>query len=84
MTIQIRVLGPGCSNCHNLEANARAAAAQLGIEANIELTGDRAVFAQYGLLATPGLVVNNRLVSGGRVPSVAEITTLLVNILATA
>jgi len=84
MTLQIRVLGGGCANCHNLEANARTAAAQLGVEATIELSGDRTVYARYGLLATPGLVVNDRLVSGGRVPSVAEITTLLTNVLAAA
>jgi len=84
MTLHIRVLGGGCANCHNLEANARTAAAQLGVEADIELTGDRTVYARYGLLATPGLVVNDRLVSGGRVPSVAEITTLLTNVLAAA
>jgi len=84
MTLQIKVLGGGCRNCHNLEANARAAAAQLGVEANFELTGDSATYARYGLLATPGLVINDKLVSGGRVPSVAEITTLLANILAAA
>ena len=84
MTLHIRVLGGGCANCHNLEANARTAAAQLGVEADIELTGDRTVYARYGLLATPGLVINDRLVSGGRVPSVAEITTLLTNVLAAA
>jgi len=84
MTLKIKVLGGGCANCHNLEANARAAAAQLGVEATFELSGDRSVYARYGLLATPGLVVEDKLVSGGRVPSVAEITTLLTNTLAAA
>ena len=84
MTLKIKVLGGGCANCHNLEANARAAAAQLGVEATFELSGDRSVYARYGLLATPGLVVDDKLVSGGRVPSVAEITTLLTNTLAAA
>ena len=82
MTLTIKVLGGGCANCHNLEANARAAAAQLGVEATVEHSGDRAVYARYGLLATPGLVINDRLVSGGRVPSAAEIVTYLTNALA--
>jgi small redox-active disulfide protein 2 len=81
MTLQIKVLGGGCANCHNLEANARAAAAQLGVDATFELSGDRAEYARYGLLVTPGLVVNDRLVSGGRVLSAAEITTLLADAL---
>jgi small redox-active disulfide protein 2 len=82
MTLTIKILGGGCENCHNLEANARAAAEQLGVEATIDLTGDRAEYARYGLLATPGLVINDKLVSGGRVASVAEVTTLLTNVLA--
>lgn len=82
MALNIRVLGGGCANCHNLEANARAAAEQLGVEATVEHSGDRAVYARYGLLATPGLVINDRLVSGGRVPSAAEIVTYLTNALA--
>jgi small redox-active disulfide protein 2 len=82
MTLTIKVLGGGCENCHNLEKNARDATAQLGLDATFELTGDRAEYTRYGLLYTPGLVVNDKLVSAGRVPSVAEITTLLVNALA--
>lgn len=82
MTLHIKVLGGGCANCHNLEKNARAAVAQLGMEATFELTGDRAEYTRFGLLYTPGLVVNEKLVSAGRVPAVAEITTLLVDALA--
>jgi hypothetical protein len=82
MTLHIKVLGGGCENCHNLEANARAAAAQLDAEATFERTGDPAEYARYGLLYTPGLVINDRLASAGRVPTVAEITTLLTNVLA--
>ena len=82
MALHIKVLGGGCANCHNLEANARAAAAQLGIEATFELTGDPTEYARYGLLATPGLVVNGKLVSGGRVLAASQIVTLLTDILA--
>ena len=82
--MQITVLGGGCENCHNLEKNARAAAVQLGIEAIVEHSGDHADYARYHLLYTPGLVVNGKLVSAGRVPDVAEVATLLATALAGA
>ncbi len=80
--LQIKVLGGGCENCHNLEKNARAAAGQLGIEASFELTGDPAEYKRYRLLYTPGLVVNGKLVSAGRVPDVPEVVSLLATALA--
>jgi small redox-active disulfide protein 2 len=82
VSLHIKVLGGGCANCHNLEKNARVAVAQLGADAEIEHVSDPAEYARYGLLFTPGLVVNEKLVSAGRVPSVSEVTTLLVNELA--
>lgn len=84
MTLNIKVLGPGCTNCVNLEKNARAAVAQLGIDATVEKLTNPADFARYGLLYTPGLVVNEKLVSAGRVPDVAEVTTLLASVLSTS
>ncbi len=77
--MNIKVLGPGCANCQNLLKNAHEAAEQLGIEATFEKITDRSEYPKYGLLYTPGLVVNDRLVSAGRVPTPAEITTLLAN-----
>jgi small redox-active disulfide protein 2 len=82
MSLHIKVLGGGCANCHNLEQNARTAVAQLGADAEIEHVSDPAEYARYGLLFTPGLVVNEKLVSAGRVPAVNEVFTLLVNELA--
>ena len=84
MTLHIKILGGGCANCERLEKNAKQAATQLGVEATFEKSGDTKEYARYCLLATPGLVVNDKLASGGRVPSVAEITTLLTNVLAAA
>ncbi len=78
-TMNIKVLGPGCANCVNLMNNAKTAAAQLGIKATYEKLTDWQDFVQYGLRATPGLVVNEKLVSSGRVPTPAEITTLLAD-----
>ena len=63
--MQIKVLGGGCENCHNLEKNARAAVEQLGIEATSSMSGDHAEYPRYRLLYTPGLVVNDKLVSAG-------------------
>jgi small redox-active disulfide protein 2 len=82
VSLTIKVLGGGCANCHNLEQNTRAALVQLGADAEIEHVSDPGEYARYGLLFTPGLVVNDKLVSAGRVPAVNEVVTLLVNELA--
>jgi len=82
MTLHIKILGGGCANCERLERHTKQAVEQLGVEATFEKSGDYDEYARYGLLATPGLVVNEKLVSAGRVPSVAEVTTLLVDALA--
>ena len=77
----IKVLGSGCPNCRRLEAVARQAATQLGIEARIEKITNHEEIHQYPILATPGLVINEKLVSAGRVPSTAEVTTWLADAL---
>jgi small redox-active disulfide protein 2 len=82
MTLHIKILGGGCANCERLEKNAKQAVAQLGVEATFEKSGDTKEYARFGLLATPGLVVNDKLVSGGRVPAPSQIVTLLTNELA--
>lgn len=73
----IKVLGPGCRNCKNLERVARQAVDELGIEATVEKVTDYPTIVGYGVLSTPGLVVDERLVSSGRVPSVGEVRDLL-------
>jgi small redox-active disulfide protein 2 len=83
MPINIKVLGPGCNNCHLVEENAKAAVAQLGLEAEIEHVIDRAEYPKYGLLFTPGLVIDGKLVSGGRIPSVTDISGWLNAVAAT-
>jgi small redox-active disulfide protein 2 len=67
------VLGSGCANCKRLEATARKVVEDLGIEAEIEKVTDYAEIMKWPILSTPGLVVNNKLVSAGRIPSEAEI-----------
>jgi small redox-active disulfide protein 2 len=80
--LSIKVLGPGCSNCAKVEQIAHQAVATLGLEARIEKVTDRGMWQKYGLLSTPGLVVNEKLVCGGRIPDQAEVTTWLTNALA--
>ncbi len=77
--LTIKVLGPGCDNCKRLEAVARQAVAHLGVEAQIVKVTEHADMMRYNILSTPGLVINEKLVSAGRIPSEAEITTFLAN-----
>ena len=79
--LDIKVLGPGCENCHKVEALAKQAVANLGVEAAIEKVIDRAEYPKYGLLYTPGLVVNGKLVSAGRIPTEAEVMTWVADAL---
>lgn len=75
--LNIKVLGTGCVNCDKLEQIARAAVEQLSIPAEIEKVQDVASIMSYGVLATPGLVINEKLVSAGRIPSVPEVVSWL-------
>ena len=77
MTLHIKILGGGCANCERLNQHAHAAVTQLSVDATFEKSGDYADYEKYGLLSTPGLVVNEKLVSAGRVPAVSQIVTLL-------
>lgn len=75
--INIKVLGPGCANCKRLEQIARKAVEDLGIEAEFEKVTNYNDIMKYPILSTPGLVINEELVSSGRIPSEAEITDWL-------
>jgi small redox-active disulfide protein 2 len=82
--LNIKVLGPGCNNCHMVEEAARAAVTALSVEAEFEKVTDRDEFARYGLLFTPGLVINEKLVAAGRIPNQNEVATWITNALAVA
>jgi small redox-active disulfide protein 2 len=75
MTIQ--VLGPGCHNCKSTEAAAREAVASLGITAEIVKVTDYAEIARMGVMKTPGLAIDGKVVISGRVPTAAEVAELL-------
>lgn len=69
--INIKILGSGCANCKRLEATARKVVTVAGLAAEIEKVTDYAEISKWGLLATPGLVINDKLVAAGRIPSEA-------------
>jgi small redox-active disulfide protein 2 len=73
----VKVLGPGCANCQNLEKATRTALADLGLDATVEKVTDYAAIAGYGVMSTPGLVVDDKVVLAGRVPTVAQVRDLL-------
>ncbi len=73
----IKVLGPGCANCVNLERITREAVETLGLDATIEKVTDFATIAGYGVMATPALVVDEKVVVSGRVPTETEVRGLL-------
>ena len=73
----IEVLGPGCENCRRLEANVREAVMMAGVEAQIIKVTDYAAIAAHGVLSTPGLVIDGKVVSAGRIPSAGNIAVWL-------
>ena len=75
--MHIKILGPGCKNCVNLEKEVRAAVEHLGLDATVEKVTDYADIASYGIMRTPGLVVDDEVVVSGRVPKSSEIEQLL-------
>jgi small redox-active disulfide protein 2 len=77
--LSVKVLGPGCRNCEDVEKVARAAVAKLGLEATVEKVTTFPEMQKYRILATPGLVVNEKLVCSGRVPKEAEVTTWIAS-----
>lgn len=75
--MKIKVLGPGCKNCVTLEANTKAALAELDIEAEIEKITDFAEIAKYGIMSTPGLVIDEKVVSFGKVLKPKDIVKII-------
>lgn len=73
----VKILGPGCANCKKLERTTRDAIAELGLDATLDKVEDYPTIAAYGIMATPGLVVDETVVVSGRVPKLAEVKDLL-------
>jgi small redox-active disulfide protein 2 len=79
--ITIKVLGSGCPNCQQVEKIAKKAAAQLAIEAEVIKITDHNEILDHGVMSTPGLVIDDKVVSSGKVPTEAEVVTWLANAL---
>jgi small redox-active disulfide protein 2 len=75
--MEIKVLGPGCTNCTTLEKRTNDALAATGVTATVEKITDFAEIASYGVMSTPGLVIDGEVVVSGRVPKADEIEALL-------
>jgi small redox-active disulfide protein 2 len=75
----IKVLGAGCANCKTLERLTRDAVDALGLHATIEKVEDYPTIMGYGVMSTPALVIDDKVVAYGRVPSAAQIRELLTH-----
>ena len=77
----VKVLGSGCPNCKKVEAIAHEAIAELGIDASVEKITDPQGIHAYPILATPGLVINEKLVCAGRIPGKNEVVSWITTAL---
>lgn len=73
----VKVLGTGCKNCKSLEANAKEAIEELGLDATVEKVEDMKGIMSYGVMRTPALVVDEKVKVMGRVPKIEEIKEIL-------
>ena len=77
--MNVKILGPGCSRCHQLGQVVRDVVSELAIDASVEEVKDVKKIMSYSVVMTPGLVVNEELVCSGKVPSKAEVTQMIIN-----
>ena len=77
--LTVKILGTGCPNCKKVEAIARQTVEMMGMQAEIIKVTDYNQIMEYNIISTPGLVINEKLVCAGRIPSTSEVTTWLAN-----
>jgi small redox-active disulfide protein 2 len=75
--MEIKVLGTGCPNCKNLEKSVINALAEMDLSANVDKVEDITMIMSYGIMRTPALVINEKVVLYGRVPSVKELKEII-------
>ena len=71
--MEIKILGPGCASCQEVEKLVRETVAEAGVAADVEKVSDMMKIAQQGVLSTPGVVVDGKVKSTGRIPKKEEI-----------
>ncbi len=76
--MEIKILGTGCVNCNTLEKSTINALAELDIAANVEKVEDITKIMSYGIMRTPGLIINGKVAVSGRVPSVKELKEIIL------
>jgi small redox-active disulfide protein 2 len=76
--MEIKILGTGCSNCKNLEKATREAVAELNLDATVVKEEDIVKIMGYGIMRTPALVLDEKVLFYGRVPSVSELKEMLI------
>lgn len=82
--LTIKILGSGCANCKRVEQIAHKVVSDMALEAEIVKVTNYTDIMTYNILSTPGLVINEKVVSSGRIPTPAEVTTWLANALSAA
>lgn len=82
--LTIKILGSGCANCKRVEQIAHKVVSEMGVEAEIIKVTEYPDIMAYNIMSTPGLVINEKVVSTGRIPTPAEVTTWVANALETA
>jgi small redox-active disulfide protein 2 len=80
--LNIKLLGPGCANCVTLEKLCKEVVAENSIDAEIEKVTDYKDIMSYGIMGTPGLVLNGKVVHSGKLPTKSTLTHWLMNALA--
>lgn len=75
--MEIKVLGPGCKNCITLDRIAHEVVAEMGIEATFEKIEDYTAIASFGVMSTPALVVDGKVIFSGRVPTPRHLKEML-------
>jgi small redox-active disulfide protein 2 len=78
MAIEIKILGTGCPKCNSLEKRTRKVVEESGVDANIEKVEDIMKIMEYGIMRTPGLVVNGEVKASGTLPTEQEIKAILI------
>jgi small redox-active disulfide protein 2 len=75
--MEIKILGTGCPNCNNLEKATINALAEMNLDAKVVKEEDIAKIMGYGIMRTPGLVIDEKVVLSGRVPSISELKEII-------